>query len=55
MSCVDSITYAGSLADLKDLDLDEVKLFENYVFKDPTDISNNLEIAKFKEQVVFFN
>lgn len=55
MSCVDSITYAGSMADLKDLNLDEIRLFENYKFKDPADISNNLEIAKFKEQVNFIN
>lgn len=54
MSCVDSITYTGSaVADLKDLDVDEIKLFKNYKFKDPLDISNNLEIAKFKEKVMY--
>lgn len=52
MSCVDSLTnYAASMADLKDLNLDECKLFENYKFKDPSDTSNNLEIAKHKLQV----
>lgn len=52
MSCVDSISYVDScMADLKDLDLDEIKLFENYKFKDPSHISNNLEISKFKDEV----
>jgi len=53
MSCVDSITYAGSIADLKDLDVDEIKLFKNYKFKDPLDNSNNLEIARFREKVMY--
>lgn len=54
MSCVDSISFAGSIADLKDLDVDEIKLFKNYKFKDPLDTSNNLEIARFREKVLYF-
>lgn len=53
MSCVDSTNYEGSVADLKDLDVDQIKLFENYRFKDPSDVSNNLEIAKFKYDVMY--
>lgn len=55
MSCVDSLTCAGSsIADLKDLDIDQIKLFEHFKFKDPSDISNSLEITKYKEQVIYF-
>lgn len=53
MSCVDSTTFEGSIADLKDLDVDQIKLFENYKFKDPSDVSNNLGIAKFKYDVMY--
>lgn len=52
MSSVDSITYATSLAELKDLDIDEIKLFEHYRFKDPTHKSNDLEIAASKVKVI---
>lgn len=61
MSCVESLTYAGSIMDLRDIDerdVDEIKLIENYKFKDSADISNNLQIAQFKEKVIcvyFFN
>lgn len=53
MSCVESLTYAGSIIDLKDLDVDEMKLIENYKFKDSADISNNLQIARSKEKVIY--
>lgn len=53
MSCVESITHAGSLEELRDLDIDEIKLFEHYKFKDPSDISNNLEIAKYRNKVIY--
>lgn len=52
MSCVDSITYNGSISDLKDLNIDEMKLFKHYKFKDPLDVSNNLEISRFKDEVM---
>jgi len=52
MSSVDSITYANSMADLKDLDMDEIKIFEHYKFKDPSNKSNDLEIAAFKNKVI---
>lgn len=55
MSCIDSITYEGSIADLKDLNIDEIKLFEHYKFKDPLDVSNNLEISRFKDEVMYTN
>lgn len=53
MSSVESLTYAGSIMDLKDLDVDEIKLTENYKFKDPAHISNNLQIAQSKEKVIY--
>lgn len=53
MSNVESLTYVGSIMDLKDLDVDEIKLIENYKFKDPADISNNLQIARSKEKVIY--
>lgn len=56
MSSVDSITEVGSIADFSDFDkvlnVDEIKLYDNYKFKDPLAISNNLEIAKYKDQVI---
>lgn len=52
MCCVDSISNVNSVADLKDLDIDEIKLFENYKFKDPSNKSNDLEIAAFKDKVI---
>ncbi|XP_025201691.1 probable ATP-dependent RNA helicase spindle-E [Melanaphis sacchari] len=52
MSSVDSITYANSVADLKDLDIDEIKIFEHYKFKDPSNKSNDLEITDSKEKIV---
>ncbi|XP_026807070.1 probable ATP-dependent RNA helicase spindle-E [Rhopalosiphum maidis] len=52
MSSVDSITYANSVADLKDLDIDEIKLFEHYKFKDPSNKSNDLEIAESKDKII---
>lgn len=55
MSSVDSISDAGSIANFSDFDkalsVDEIKLYDNYKFKDPLDTSNNLEIAKYKDQV----
>jgi len=51
MSSVDSITYANSVDDLKDLDMDKIKLFEHYKFKDPSRKSNGLEIADSKDKV----
>lgn len=53
MSCVDSTAYEGSIADLKDLNVDQIKLCENYKYKDPYDTSNNLEIAKFRHDVMY--
>lgn len=53
MSCVESLSYAASTMDLKDLDTDGIKLFENYKFKDPSDISNNLQISRSKEKVLY--
>lgn len=53
MDAVDSITYSGSVTNLRDLDLEEIKYFQNYKFKDPTDRSNNLEINKFKDKVIY--
>jgi len=52
MSSVDSISNVNSVADLKDLDIDEIKLFENYKFKDPSNKSNDLEIAAYKDKVI---
>lgn len=52
MSSVDSITYANSVADLKDLDIDEIKLFEHYKFKDPSNKSNDLEITDSKDKII---
>lgn len=55
MSCVDSLTYTGSLmADLNDMDTDQIKLFEHFKFKDPSDISNSLDITKHKDKVIYF-
>lgn len=51
MSCVDSVTHDGSIADLKDIDTDEIKIFDYYKFKDPSHVSNNLEIAKYRNKV----
>lgn len=53
MSCIDSITYGGSILDLKDLSVDQIKHFKNYKFKDPLDVSNNLEISRFKDEVMY--
>lgn len=53
MSCIESVDHTGSLEELRDLDVDEIKLFENYKFKDPTHISYNLEIAKYKNKVIY--
>lgn len=53
MSCIDSVTYDGSIFDLKDLNIDEIKLFKHYKFKDPLDVSNNLEISRFKDEVMY--
>ncbi|XP_050536688.1 ATP-dependent RNA helicase TDRD9 [Daktulosphaira vitifoliae] len=54
MSCVESISHIGGRLeeDLRDLESDEIHLFENYNYKDPSDISNNLEIAKYREKIV---
>uniref|UniRef100_A0A2S2Q8K9 Putative ATP-dependent RNA helicase spindle-E n=1 Tax=Sipha flava TaxID=143950 RepID=A0A2S2Q8K9_9HEMI len=52
MSCVESITYAGSIEDLQDLSTDQIKLFEHYKFKDPSDISNSLAIYNHKKNIV---
>lgn len=52
MSSVESVTHVGSMEDLRDLDSDEIKLVEHYKFKDPSDISNSLEIARSREKVV---
>lgn len=52
MSSVDSVSNINSVADLKDLDIDEIKLFEHYKFKDPSNKSNDLEIAAFKDKVI---
>lgn len=52
MNCVESITFAGSIEDLQDLNSDQIKLFEHYKFKDPSDISNNLAISKLKNNVI---
>ncbi|XP_050064006.1 probable ATP-dependent RNA helicase spindle-E [Aphis gossypii] len=51
-SSVDSITYANSVADLKDLDMDKIKPFEHYKFKDPSNKSNDLEIADSKDKII---
>jgi hypothetical protein len=53
MSCVESITYAGSIEDLQDLSTDQIKLFEHYKFKDPSDISNSLAIYNHKKNVIY--
>ncbi|XP_050437543.1 ATP-dependent RNA helicase TDRD9 [Adelges cooleyi] len=53
MSCVESITYVGGcLEELRDLESDELHLFENYKYKDSSDSSNTLQIAKFKEKII---
>lgn len=53
MNCVESITHVGSIEDLRDLSMDEIKLFEHYKFKDPSDISNNLAISEHKDYVIY--
>ncbi|XP_060863705.1 LOW QUALITY PROTEIN: probable ATP-dependent RNA helicase spindle-E [Metopolophium dirhodum] len=52
MSSVDSISNVNSVADLRDLDIDGIKLFEHYKFKDPSNKSNDLEIAAFKDKII---
>jgi len=53
MSSVDSITYTGSIADLQDLDMDQIKMFEHYKFKDSSHSSNNLFISQMREKVIY--
>ncbi|KAL5239465.1 hypothetical protein ACI65C_006875 [Semiaphis heraclei] len=51
MSSVDSISNVDSVADLKNLDVDEInKLFEHYKY--PSNKSNDLEIAAFKDKII---
>lgn len=54
MDAVDSITYAGSVSNLRDLDVEEIKSFKNYQFKGPSDPTNKLEIHQFKKPVIYF-